>query len=63
MKVGDLILTVFDRTRAGLIASAPFTVMIGNPPRQTTFVSVLWHTGTYESEYNVEYLEVINESR
>jgi hypothetical protein len=62
MKVGDLVTTVFQKDRTGVITEGPYKILIGGV-RQVDYVSVLWCTGTHEADYAAEYLEVINESR
>ena len=60
MKIGDLVRTIFDHDRTGIIISDPIKLLIGGS-RHETFVSVLWDTGTHDLEYNTAYLEVIND--
>jgi hypothetical protein len=62
MKVGDLVRTVFQKSRTGVITEGPYKVTIAGV-RQVDHVNILWSTGTHETEYNALYLEVINESR
>ena len=62
MKIGDLVRTVFQKDRTGVITEGPYKVLIAGA-LPLDHVNILWCTGTHEIEYNAEYLEVINESR
>ena len=62
MKIGDLVRTVFQKDRTGVITEGPYKVIISGV-RQVDHVNILWSTGTHETEYNARYLEVINENR